>query len=366
MLSERIKNIESSGIRKIFELAANNKGDFVDLSIGQPHYSANKNLKINACRGVQENNNLYSSTQGILSLRQEIAGKLKKQNNINANPEDIIITSGVSAGIFLAFSSIINRNDEVILPDPCFVLYRQIIKFLGGKPVFLDTYPNFHINPDNLEKLITKKTKAVVINSPSNPTGMVYGKEEIAQIVKVANKHKLLIVSDEVYENFDYEKKFFSPASIYFNTITLNGFSKSHFITGWRLGYAHGPKKIIQAMNKLQQYTFVCAPTPLQHALVGCIEKESNKKVEEYKKNRALLYSKLKNFYEFKITEGAFYAFIKIPKGQKDFINKVIKNKLLVVPGEVFSEKRGYFRISFAVPRQTLEKGIKILLKVLK
>jgi len=363
ILSKRIQKIESSGIRKVFDLATKNKGKFVNFSIGQPHFETPKKLKISAQKAILDNCNAYTPTQGILKLREEISKNLKKTRKIKANPENIIITAGTSGAIFLLFSSIFDAGDEVILLDPYFVMYQQILNFLGVKIKYLDTYPDFHINPEKLEKIISPKTKVIIINSPNNPTGAVYAKKEIEKVVKIAKKNDLLIISDEIYDAYDYDQNFFSPASIYEKTILLSGFSKSHSITGWRIGYAYGPSEIIEAMNKLQQYTFVCAPSFAQNAMLGNIDSIPKDEIINYKKKRNFVYENLKDLYELNMPEGAFYAFIKIPKNQKNFIEKLLKNNLLVVPGEVFSQKKGYFRISFAVSDEELEKGIDILKK---
>lgn len=366
ILSKRIGKIENSGIRKVFDLAASNKGEYVNFSIGQPHFETSLKLKKSAQKAILDNRNSYTPTKGILKLREEIAKELKDTRKITANPENIIITAGTSGAIFLLFSSIFDPGDEVILPDPYFVLYQQILNFLGVKIKYLDTYPDFHINMEKLEKLIGSKTKAIILNSPNNPTGAVYTKKEIKAIIRIAKKKNILIVSDEIYDTYDYDQKFFSSASIYEKTILLGGFSKSHSITGWRIGYAYGPSEIISAMNKLQQYTFVCAPSFAQYAMLGNVSVISKKEITSYKKKRNFVYENLKDLYELNIPKGAFYAFIKIPAGQKNFVNKLLKNNLLVVPGEIFSQKKGYFRISFAVPDEELKKGIEILKRVVK
>lgn len=361
LLSKRIDSLEGSGIRKVFELAAKSKNELVNLSIGQPDFRVSAKLKKAAKKAITDDKNSYTSTAGVADLKTAIARKLKKFNNINAKEDEIIITAGVSGAIFLLLSAVIDPGDEIILTDPYFVVYEQVIKFLGGKAVLLDTYPDFHIKAEKLKKLITNKTKAVVINSPNNPTGAVYGKKELLEVVKIVKPKNILVIADEIYESFDYVKEFFSIGSVYKNTVTLNGYSKSHAITGWRVGYAHGPKTVIEAMNKLQQYTFVCAPSIAQHALA--IEHEFNiaSIVEEYKYKRDLVYNGLKDKYELNMPEGAFYAFIKIPKGRKNFITECVTAGVLVVPGNVFSKKSTHFRISFAVKDELLKKGVKIL-----
>ena len=341
-----------------------NKGEYINLSIGQPHFLASSKLKEAAKRAIDNNFNTYTQTSGTDKLKEKVREKLIKENNIKAENNEIIITAGTSAAIFLSLSSILDEGDEIIIPDPYFVLYKQVVDFLGAKPVFLDTYPDFHTKKERLEELITKKTKAIFINSPNNPTGAVYSKKEIEDIVDVAQKNNLIIISDEIYEKFDYDNKFFSPSCIYKNTITLNGFSKSHFITGWRVGYAHGPSEIINAMCKLQQYTFICAPSLAQIALAEEFDPQLEENIKKYKQNRDFVYDSLKDKYELKKGEGAIFSFVRIPDGQRDFINKCMKNKLLVVPGSIFSTKSDYFRLSYAVSDEVLEKGINILKKL--
>ncbi len=359
LLSNRIKKIEKSGIRKVFAKALQAGPEAVNLSIGQPHFPVTNQLKILAQKAIDDNYNHYFPTQGYLPLRKKIANKLNAQNNILAQADDIIITNGVSGGLFLLFFSIFNPGDEVILPDPYFVLYKELLEFLEVKIIYWDTYPNFRLSADKLSSLITSKTKAIIINTPNNPTGMVYTKTELTQVADTVAQHKLLLIADEIYEMFDYDKKFFSIASIYDNTVTLNGFSKNLGITGWRLGYAHGPKKIIKAMNKLQMYTFVCAPSWAQIAVNNfkqCFSTDFN-----YQKNHDFLYQKLSDKYKFNIPEGAFYAFIQKPANIVNFYEKVLAKKLLIVPGKVFSQQNNFFRLSLAVDFEILEKAVKIL-----
>lgn len=368
LLSDRIGKIQESGIRKVFELATKNKGEYVNLSIGQPHFPTPDVLKKAVQRAIEENNNAYFPTMGSPDLREKILHKLQKENNIgtpmSTTIDTTMVTSGVAGGIFLALSTTINPGDEVILPDPYFVLYEQVLNYLGAKIVHLDTYPDFDLDVSKLEGLVSSKTKMIIINSPCNPTGKVYSEETLREVTSFSKKHDLLVLSDEIYEKFDFDNRFFSIGSVYDKTITLNGFSKSHSITGWRVGYLHAPKEIIEAMNKLQQYTFVCAPSFAQKALSEEFNVDISEHVEYYKKNRDFICDSLKDIYEFEVPEGAFYAFLKIPVGRENFIEEILENKLLIVPSEVFSQKKGYFRISFAVPFEELEKGVGILKRI--
>lgn len=366
MISKRVQRIEESAIRKVFEMTASSDKDLLNFSIGQPHFETPKNLKNKIGEAALKNFNNYTSTKGLQGLRDKISEKLNKKNSIKAEPDEIIVTTGVSGALFLTFGTLLDEGDEVIVPDPYFVLYKQLLNFLGVKPVYLDTYPDFHLKAKKIESLVGGDTKAILLNTPNNPTGAVYDKNELSEVAKIAEEYNLYIISDEVYEQFDYDNKFFSVGSIYNKTITLNGFSKSHLVTGWRVGYAHGPREVIDAMNKLQQYTFVCAPSTSQYAL----ENEWNVDLSEctrlYKKNRDYLVKNLSQKYVFSNPAGAYYAYIKIPAHKEDFISELIKNKILVVPGEAFSLKEGYFRLSFAVEHETLKKGIETLNKLVK
>ncbi len=361
ILSERVNRLEGSGIRRIFELASRNKGEYINLSIGQPDFKVSNSLKLAAKKAIDEDFNSYTSTAGSIELKEIIIKKLLEKNSIHSQDDELIITAGVSGAIFLLLATILNEGDEVILPDPYFVVYDQVIKFFGAKVVLLDTYPDFHIDSKKLESLITKKTKAIIINSPGNPTGAVFSREELALVTEVAKLNNTLVISDEIYEYFDYDKKFFSIGSIYKNTVTLNGYSKSHAATGWRLGYAHGPAEIISAMNKLQQYTFVCAPSFAQHALAIEQNFDFTGVLKNYKDKRNLIYNGLRDKYELNIPEGAFYAFVKIPENRPNFIEELIASKILAVPGSVFSSKSSHFRICFAAENEVLEKAIGIL-----
>ncbi len=348
----------------MFALAAGSKpGEWVNLSIGQPDFAASPALKKAAQAAIQDDFNGYAPTAGLPELRAKIAKKLQVENGIKAQPEEIIVTSGTSGGLLLAFGMLLNPGDEVIVPDPYFVLYKQLLDFLGVKVVLWDTYgSNFHLEAQDLEKLITSKTKLLLLNSPNNPTGAVYSQGELGAVAAVAQQHQLMILSDEIYEKFDYDQKFFSIGSIYPETITLGGFSKSLAIPGWRVGFAHAPETVIEQMAKLQQYSFVCAPSMAQKALVEAWDQVGiEKEVAEYRRRRDSIYQGLQDHYQLAYPEGAFYVWIKIPENQPDLVQQLLDRKVLIVPGEVFSKKAGYFRISLASRKEDLKKGIVIL-----
>lgn len=358
-IAERTKKIEVSGIREAFKLASKIK-DPIDLSIGQPDFDVPALVKKEAIKNIKSGFNHYTMTTGIFKLRRKIAEKLVKRNSIKVSPDEIIVTSGTSGGIYLSYLTLLNPGDEIIIFEPYFVSYKELAVLVGAKPKFVSTFPDFQPKIDLLKKTISSKTKIIVLNSPNNPTGAVYPEKTIREIVKIAQENGIYILSDEVYEDFIFEGKHFSPGSIYNKIITLNGFSKSASMTGWRIGYAAGPKEIIDTMAKLQQFTYVCAPSFAQKAAIKAIDFDNSNKIKAYKIKRDIIYNGLKDQYDIVKTQGAFYAFVKIPKKEEEFIKKLIKHKVIVVPGSVFSQKPDYIRISFSNSKEKLRQAIKI------
>ncbi|MGA2172422.1 MAG: pyridoxal phosphate-dependent aminotransferase, partial [Sedimentisphaerales bacterium] len=236
---------------------------------------------------------------------------------------------------------------------------------LGGKCVFVDCYPNFGLDARRVADAVTERTKLIIINSPCNPTGAVYGSKELKDITDIAAKKGIVILSDEIYNNFSYDGTCSSAAKFYERTIVLRGFGKSFGVTGWRLGYAAAGGEladVIEQMIKIQQYTFVCAPTPLQRAALTAMDYDTTEFVNAYKRKRDLIYEGLKDKFELNRPAGAFYAFVKAPGGRaSEFVEKAIANNVLVIPGKVFSEKDTHFRISYATSDEKIRRGVEIL-----
>lgn len=364
MIADRMSKINISGIRKVFDLAAKLK-DPVNLSIGQPHFDMPDEVKQTAVQAIEDGFNKYTMTQGIPELREACAKHYKDRHGVEA--DGTLITSGVSGGIFLTMMATLNPGDEVVLPDPYFVLYREVIYLTGAKPVFPNTYPEFKLKAADLEKYITPKTKIIVLATPGNPTGAVYTDDELKDIAAIAGKHNTLVISDEIYEDFVYDQPATTIAKYYDNVMIFNGFSKSCSMTGWRLGYAIGPKALIQEMTKLQQFTYVCAPAPAQKAGLTALEYDTSERKADYKRKRDMAYDALKENFEMTKPGGAFYMFPKVPWGDDiTFVEEVIKNSCLIIPGGVFSEQKTNFRMSYATTDETLERGIEILNRVAK
>lgn len=363
-ISDRLHNIDASGIRKVFDLAANMDNP-INLSIGQPHFDTPQPVKDALCNAVQQGRNAYSQTQGIAPLREKLQATVNQQ--YSDNNRQLLVTSGTSGALMLVLSTLINPGDEVIVFDPWFVMYKHLTSLAGGKVVQISTYPDFRIDPDKVEAAITKRTKAILFNSPGNPTGSVAGAEETRALAEIAARHNIALISDEIYREFCYDKPFVSPARWNPNTIVIDGFSKSHSMTGLRLGFAHGPEHVIQQMTKLQQFTFVCAPHPVQWAGVEALDTDMQPYVDDYRVRRDLMVSELSQDFEITGGDGAFYLFLKTPWGTgTEFVKECIRQNLLVIPGNVFSPADSHFRVSFAAETETIKAGAEVLRQVAK
>jgi aspartate aminotransferase/aminotransferase len=364
-ISTRAHGVDASGIRKVFDLAAKMK-DPINLSIGLPDFDVPEAAKTAAIDAIRRGENRYTPTQGIAPLRERLRKDLSAE--IGRDVGEVLITNGVSGALFLAILATIDPGDEAIFLDPYFVMYKHLLTLAGGKPVAVDSYPDFRFHPDRVERAITPKTKLLILNSPANPTGVVMSEAEVQAAVQIAKDHDLLIISDEIYEPFLYvmsggARKLPSPARSYDKTLILRGFSKSHAMTGWRLGYAAGCEPVVAQMTKLQQYTFVCAPSPFQHAALAALDIAMDQAAAAYRHKRDIVFEKLSRKFEVIKPEGAFYIFPKAPAGESatDFVARAIENNVLIIPGNVFSERDTHFRISYAATDQTVERGCDVL-----
>ncbi len=363
ILADRTKLIDASGIRKVFALGASLK-DPVNFSIGQPDFDVPEKLKDEAIKAIRAGQNKYSQTAGDGILLGKIAEQVKSEFGWQ-NPSTLV-ASGVSGGLLLAFMALINPGDEVIIPDPYFVMYKHLVNMLGGKCVFVDSYPDFALPVEKIGRAVTAKTKMIIVNSPCNPTGAVYSEGQIKALAGMAAEKDILVMSDEIYEKFCYDSGCASIANYYDKVLLLRGFSKAYAMSGWRLAYVavhECLKSVIEEMTKIQQYTFVCAPTPFQKAAIAALDYDVSDLVDAYRKKRDLLCEGLKNKFELTRPGGAFYVFVKAPAGGSatEFVEKAIANNVLVIPGKVFSEKDTHFRISYATSDEKIEQGIEIL-----
>ncbi len=388
MISDRASAIDASGIRRIFALAATLK-DPINLSIGQPDFEVPKAIRQAAIDAIDNNLNGYSLTQGLPTLLSKVNTWLTHDlgwdtKTVGTPDHDgpvSMITSGTSGALVLAFMALLNPGDECIIPDPYFVAYPHWATMCGAKAVTVDTYPDFKLTAERVEPLINERTKFVLLNTPSNPAGVVLDRDECAKLRDLCRSKGVLLISDEIYDEFAFsdattdaaaadanEPRCPSPARIqgaHKDVLLIRGFGKTYGCTGWRLGYAAGPKAIVEQLAKLQQYTFVCAPAPLQAGVEACFDTDMSEHVDEYQSRRDLVLEKLSPMTEIACPGGAFYAFIKVPEHLgmtgTQFVQKAIEKNLLMIPGGAFSARDTHFRISFATRRDKLAHGLDII-----
>lgn len=361
-IADRTRAFESSGIRRVFDLAAKLK-DPINLSIGQPHFEVPPAVRQACIDAIESGKNGYALTQGMPVLRDKLQAQIDRQ--YGHADRKVFVSSGTSGGLVLAMLALVNPGDEVIFADPYFVMYPSLVKMVGGAPVAIDTYPDFHLRAESIAPKISDRTKAIIVNSPANPTGATADAAEQKAIAQLAAERNVALISDEIYSRFCYDQPFTSPAEHNDQTIVIDGFSKSHAVTGWRLGYVHGPAEVIDTMTKLQQFTFVCAPQPAQWAGAAAMDVPVDEQMADYRAKRDRLYDGLADLYEIEKPGGAFYVFPKSPWGTgTQFVERAIENNLLIIPGNVFSEKDTHFRISYAASDETIDRGMEVLRKI--
>lgn len=361
--ASRTKPIELSQIRKMFEITNPNA---INLGIGEPDFNVPENIKQAMKNSIDDNDTHYTPNKGYIELREAIVDKFKKDNGIETNPDNIIVTVGASEALYMCAQAFIESGDEVILPNPSFLSYEACVKLADGKiiPVDCKMENEFKLKADDVSEKITKNTKAIMLNSPSNPTGAVMEKEDIKAIADLSMDNDFLIISDEIYEKIIYDKKHYSPAKYSDNVITLNGFSKTYAMTGLRIGYLTANEEYTEELLKIHQYNIACASTVSQRgayeALTGP-QDEVTKMVNEFKNRRDLIVKRLNEMgYETVNAEGAFYVFPKIE--DKEFVQKAAKAGVITVPGAAFgSNGENHVRMSYANSYENIEKAMNIL-----
>jgi len=359
LLADRTRAFDSSGIRKVFDLAAK-MTDPINLSIGQPDFDVPLEVKAACIDAIQAGKNAYALTQGMPVLREKLQARIDRE--YGHGDRRVFVSSGTSGGLALAMWSLVNPGDEVIVFDPYFVMYTALTQLVGGVPVVVDTYPDFRIDLNKVAAAITPRTKLILLNSPANPTGVIASEEEVRGLARLAAEKNVVLLSDEIYRSFCYDAPFVSPAKFNDRTLVIDGFSKSHGMTGWRLGFVHGPAEIIDTMIKLQQYTFVCAPQPVQWAGAVAMDVAVARHIEDYRRKRDLIYAGLSDLYQVVQPRGAFYIFPQAPWGTgSEFVAKAIERQLLIIPGNIFSRRDTHFRISYAAPDEVIYRGIDVL-----
>jgi len=370
--SQRASQIAPSGIRKFFDLLASMEG-VISLGVGEPDFATPWHIREAAIYSLEKGYTMYTSNLGMPELRQELSRYLKDNYNLDYDPNtELLITVGVSEALDLAMRAILDPRDEVIMPDPSYVSYNPCVILAGGTPIMVPTNQenNFELAAEDVEARVTDKTKAILIGYPANPTGALMPREKLTKIAKVAQRHRLLVISDEIYAKLVYGVKhtcFATLPGMKETTILLGGFSKAYAMTGWRIGYAAASKEIIAAMTKIHQYTIMCAPTMAQVAAIEALksgEPSAREMVEDYNRRRLVMVKGLNDIGLpcFK-PKGAFYAFPSIKSTgmtSEEFAEKLLREeKVAVVPGNAFGQcGEGYVRCCYATSLAEIEEAL--------
>ncbi|MGO9471539.1 MAG: pyridoxal phosphate-dependent aminotransferase [Isosphaeraceae bacterium] len=361
-IADRMRDIDASGIRKAFDLSKA-MTDPINLSIGLPDFDVPEPVKTAAKGAIDAGHNAYTVTQGIPELRTKLQRAVDR--DFHHGDRQVLVTAGTSGGLLLGLCCVVNPGDEVIVFDPYFAMYRHLATLAGGRSILVDTYPDFRPDAARVAAVMTERTKCVLVNTPVNPTGVVATAAEMRALAELCQERGVLLISDEVYRTFCYDRPFASPASWNEDVLVVDGFSKTFGMTGWRLGFAHGPSRLIQEMAKLQQFSFVCAPSMAQYGGVAALDEDRAAQIDAYRRKRDMVAAALADEFELRRPEGAFYAFPRAPWGTAtEFAAVAIKNNLLIIPGNVFSTRDTHFRISYAVDDQTLKRGLDLLCKL--
>jgi aminotransferase len=366
-----VRGMPYSGIRKFFDLIAHTEG-IISLGIGEPDYTTPDVLK-NACKeALDRGHTRYTSNCGMPELRCEIASYLADRFGLDYPDTSILITVGVSEGVDLSLRAIINPGDEILIGEPCYVSYAPCVSLAGGIPVMVTTRAEdeFRMRKKHILTGISERTKAILLSYPNNPTGAIMSRDDLEEVAQVARAHNLLVISDEAYAELTYETTHTSIASLpgmQERTIVLQGFSKMFAMTGWRLGFAAGPKELIDAMLKIHQYTMLCAPSISQYAVLEGLRGGFGfvrEMIDDYNQRRKLLVSGLQEIglpcFE---PRGAFYAFPSIQHtgmSSEEFSERLLfEDKVAVVPGNAFGESgEGFVRCCYATARDKLEEAL--------
>ena len=371
MLSDTLKDIKPSGIRKFFDLLAD-MGDVTALTVGQPDFVTPWHIREAAIQSLERGHTYYTSNSGLMELREEVAKYMNRRFALQYERDEVLITVGGSEAIDVAVRSLVNPGDEVIVPMPSFVCYEPIVRMAGGKAVIIETKAEngFKLTPEELKSAITDKTKMLILPYPNNPTGAVLNREELEALAEVLRDTNIAVLSDEIYAELTYGTTHVSVASIEGmreRTVIASGFSKAYAMTGWRLGYLVGPSVWLKQMTKLLQYAIMCAPTVSQFAAIEAL-REGDSDIEEmraeYDRRRNFIYEGLTKIgIPVLMPEGAFYIYPYIGGyglSSEEFCQRLLmEEKCAIVPGTAFGDcGEGYARISYAYSVRHIEEAL--------
>lgn len=379
-VSAKVDSVPPSGIRRFFDIAATMK-NVISLGIGEPDFVTPDPILKAGIASLQRGETAYTSNSGILELRQELSAHMHHLYGVQYDVErEILITVGVSEALYLALTAVLDPGDEVIVPQPCFVAYMPEVIFAGGVPVAIPTSVenDFQVTAAEIESAITPKTKALLIGYPNNPTGAVMTRERLIEIAALAEKHDLLVISDEIYDRLVYNFQHVCVAALpnmRERTVVLGGFSKDYAMTGWRIGYATGPADVLAAMRKVHQYTIMSAPTTGQVAAVEALQNGNryvDEMVAEYNRRRTLIVGGLNTLgLDCFEPRGAFYAFPSIARSgmdENEFADRLLQEEeVACVPGSAFGESgKGFVRMSYATAYEKIEEALNRLERFMK
>lgn len=374
-ISKTVVSLKKSGIRKFFDIVSEMK-DVISLGVGEPDFDTPWHIREEGIYALEKGKTFYTSNAGLKELRVEIDNYLKRTQNISYNPAtEIIVTVGGSEAIDIGLRAMVNAGDEVIIPQPSYVSYEPCAILAGAKPVIIDLKAEneFRLTAEELKNAITDKTKILILPFPNNPTGAIMERKDLEEIAKVCIENNIYVISDEIYGELSYKEKHVSITSIAGmkeRTILINGFSKAYAMTGWRLGYACGPKEIIEQMVKIHQYAIMCAPTTSQYSAVEALKKgDDDVKLmrESYNQRRRFLMNAFKEMgLECFEPYGAFYVFPSIKEfgmTSEEFAMKFLEEEhVAVVPGTAFGDSgEGFLRISYAYSIENLKRAMERL-----
>lgn len=367
MFPERVSSLKVSGIRKLFEAAPPGS---INLGLGEPDIQP-PNEMINAfCDALHKGYNKYGPSAGIMELREAIAAYLRQYRR-DVSYENIIVTAGATEGMRIACETILGDGDEALVPNPGFIIYGPDVRLAGAKPVEYSLLQRNGYLPDieEIKSLITPRTKAIIVNSPSNPLGTVFPKETVKALSELAKDNKLYILSDEVYDNYVYEGEHLSFARFHNDTIIVQSFSKSLAATGWRIGYVATSKEIVQQLSKVQYYTLACPPTATQYGVLEglkILDRFQETVLKEFRKRREIAMEKLSEIPSFTTApvNGAFYVFPRFSQriSSEKFALKILDRGVICAPGSAFgSHGEGHMRLSYANSRDNIAKGLDVV-----
>jgi aspartate/methionine/tyrosine aminotransferase len=392
VLAARAEAVQESVIRRVFE-GARDVVNPINFSIGQPDFPVPEPIKRAAIRAIERDQNGYSNNRGVDALLTRIARHLKEDVawDVATTPvgspgqAGLMVTQGTSGGLVAAAMALLDPGDEFIIPDPYFVLYPRLAELTGAKVVKCDTYPDFRMTAARVEPLITARTKAVLLVSPSNPCGVVASEQECRELLELCRRRGVLLISDEIYDEFVYAESRTSkrpgtgvaigpsPARLpgaQEDVLLVRGFGKTYGCTGWRLGYVAGPAALINKMVKMQQHLYICAPTPLQFGVAEAFDTDMTGLIASFQGRRDKVVKALGAVTDVPYPGGAFYAFVRVPERMgmtaDEFMKLARSKRVLVVPGYAFSQRDTHFRVSYAVKEAVLEEGLGILAELMR